>query len=88
MVISKEEAIAFKQYYLSNQVQVPYISASAFQTINVSEVTMPEHASKTRGWLVEYVLIEQEAPIKVIEMSNGRRSIPLDELLSCQIFSW
>ena len=88
LVISKEDAIVLEQHYLQNQLEVPYILTNTFQTMNVADVPMPENGSKTREWLVEYVLIEQEAPIKLIEKNNGRRSISIDELFSCQIFSW
>ena len=38
--------------------------------------------------MVEYVAIQQKIPVKQISKENGRTNVPIDELLSCQIFSW
>ncbi len=88
MVLSRSDAIALEQYYLQNQVEVPYISKTSYQTIKVSNVPMPESPSITRDWMVEYVAIQQKVPVKQISKENGRTNVPIDELLSCQIFSW
>ena len=83
MVLSRSDAIALEQYYLQNQVEVPYISKTSYQTIKVSDVPMPESPSITRDWIVEYVIIQQKVPVKQIMKENGRTNVPIDELLSC-----
>jgi hypothetical protein len=88
MVLYRSDAIALDQYYLQNQVEVPYISKTSYQTIKVSDVPMPESPSITRDWIVEYVVIQQKVPVKQIIKENGRTKVPIDELLSCQILSW
>ena len=88
MVLSEADAISLSKHYDQNEVKIPYLPDEAFASITVDGVEMPEDEQKSRDWDIEYVTLKQKEKIKDVTKENGRTTVPLAELLQCQIFSY
>jgi len=59
-----------------------------FIPLKIENVSMPEEASFTRSWDIEYVLIQQQYAIENSKSNTVQQNIPLEELIQCKVLSW
>ena len=87
-VLGQENALHLQEYYNQHGIRIPYISNDMFIPLKIENVPMPEEASLTRSWDIEYVLIQQRYAIGKSKSNTGWQNIPLKELIHCKVLSW
>ena len=88
MVLSETDAIALEHHFQNSNTKPNYIQHSMYKSTKVTDVVMPEDSATTRSWDVDYVILPQVSTISQVSKLNGRTSVPLDQLISCQFYSW
>ena len=66
----------------------PYLQSNYFESTTVRNVPLPEDNSKTRDWSVDIALLKQCVDVASVKALNGRITVPLEELLECNIYLW